>query len=404
MGTPKDKVKLNVGGKIFETTATTLEIAGKNSLFGAMFDDNWNLHSDSAVTHEHFIDRDPDYFAVLLNLLRTGELYIPPNIDKKLLYREADYYGILDHVRSAEWGPFDGNRARLARSITGWPAADGEVAGAIRTSPSGWCCVRQGSVVRVYDWMLDEHPIIHTGNDKVNDVCWVDLENIAISSDEKLANGGMGLFNASTGKSRYKFQVTDKLNDLAPFATASTLAFVSDYKLFSSCENTGGDHGIGVWDLVTGKLIDFLHRPRYCKHEKAIQLQWLHGTNCLMALYLYPKNDIVLFDFRENNIVWSLANNRNKGYFCAIIDAITIEESSSICAVDWYVGLGFMDLRSTDVGVNWRTTIRPSSVACCPKLAFHEGQLFASMGNRIAVYFGSDWLLTSQLRHSLSNS
>uniref|UniRef100_A0A3Q7I351 Uncharacterized protein n=1 Tax=Solanum lycopersicum TaxID=4081 RepID=A0A3Q7I351_SOLLC len=33
---------------------------------------------------------------------------------KKLLYREARYYGILDHVRSAKWGLFDGNMARLA--------------------------------------------------------------------------------------------------------------------------------------------------------------------------------------------------------------------------------------------------------------------------------------------------
>ena len=58
MGTPKDKVKLNVGGKMFETTATTLAGAGRNSFFGAIFDENWNLHSDGAIT-EHFIDRNP---------------------------------------------------------------------------------------------------------------------------------------------------------------------------------------------------------------------------------------------------------------------------------------------------------------------------------------------------------
>ena len=63
MGTPNGRVKLNVGGRIFETTATNLEFAGENSFFRAMLDDNWN----SAIT-EHFIDRNPDCFGVLLDL------------------------------------------------------------------------------------------------------------------------------------------------------------------------------------------------------------------------------------------------------------------------------------------------------------------------------------------------
>ena len=55
MGTLNGRVKLNVGGRIVKTTATTLEFAGKNSFFRDMLDDNWN----SAIT-EHFIDRNPD--------------------------------------------------------------------------------------------------------------------------------------------------------------------------------------------------------------------------------------------------------------------------------------------------------------------------------------------------------
>ncbi|BBH08602.1 hypothetical protein Prudu_020836 [Prunus dulcis] len=87
MGIQKDRVRFNVGGRIFETTATTLANAGRNSMFGAMFDENWNLQSDNS--NEYFIDRNPDCFAVLLDLLRTQELHIPANMSEKLLYREA---------------------------------------------------------------------------------------------------------------------------------------------------------------------------------------------------------------------------------------------------------------------------------------------------------------------------
>ncbi|KAK4731849.1 hypothetical protein R3W88_024837 [Solanum pinnatisectum] len=326
-----------------------------------MFDDNWNLHSDSAIT-EHFIDRNPDCFGVLLDLLRTGELYIPPKIDKELLYREAGYYGILDHVRSAKWGLFDGNKGRLAQSIA-------------LASPSGWCCVAQGSVVRVYDWMLEEHPIIHIEHNKVNNVCWVDSET----------DGGIELFNASTGELRYKFQVTDRSSGLAPFATASTLEFGSDYKLFSSCDTAGDYHGIGVWGLVTGKVIDFLHRPPHCSHKNATRLQKLHGTNCLMALYSSPKNDICLFD------------NYNKHCSNVIRDALSIEESGSICVLGSNECLGFEDFRSTDASVNWRSKDFVSGM-CFPKLAFHKEQLFSSVYDSISVYCGSDWLPTSKLR------
>lgn len=39
MESQKDRVKVDVGGKKFETTATTLTDAGRNSFFGAIFDE-----------------------------------------------------------------------------------------------------------------------------------------------------------------------------------------------------------------------------------------------------------------------------------------------------------------------------------------------------------------------------
>ncbi|KAI3883476.1 hypothetical protein MKX03_014161, partial [Papaver bracteatum] len=126
-------------------------------MLGAMLDDIWKLQPRE-VNEEYFIDRNPDCFSVLLDLLGTGELHVPPNIPEKLLYREAHYYGLLDHVRTAKWGQFDSNRLILTGTVSG-QAPSG--CAAIRESPDGGCDVAHGTIVRVYDWMLQEHPPIN---------------------------------------------------------------------------------------------------------------------------------------------------------------------------------------------------------------------------------------------------
>ncbi|WMV36343.1 hypothetical protein MTR67_029728 [Solanum verrucosum] len=375
MGIQKDRVKFNVGGRIFETTATTLANAGRNSLFGAMFDDEWNLNSDATII-EHFIDRNPNCFSVLLDLLRTGELYLPQNLPEKLLYREALFYGLLDHVRSAKWGPFDGNRLRLACSVTGQAPGDGT---AIRAGPDGGCCVAHGSMVHVYDWMMED--------------------------------GGMGLFSASTGELRYKFNVKHE-NQVKSY-TAGALSFSSDYKLFSSCKGRSNEYGIGVWDQVTGKQIDFFYEPPGWSLGDADKLQWLHGTNCLLVATLFPRKDncyISLLDFRDKSMVWSwsdigtpITDERR------VRDAIAMEETSSICVVNEYEDLGFMDLRRNAGSVRWSSRSRlmkgkMPDEPCYPKLALHDGQLFSSMNDCISVFCGPDWVLTSRLRRSYGGS
>lgn len=407
MGVQKDRVRFNVGGRIFETTATTLAIAGRNSLFGAMFDENWDLQPTAG---EHFIDRNPDCFAVLVDLLRTGELCIPSHIPEKLLYREALFYGLLDHVRAAKWGPFDGNMLHLTRSVPGLAPGDGT---AIRAGPDGGCCVAHGSMVHVYDWMMEEHPPINLDYQRVNDAVWVDSESIVMSACERLGrdDGGMGLFSASTGELRYKFHVTH--DDQVKSFTGGALSFTSDYKLFSSCKGRSNEYGIGVWDQVTGKQIDFFYEPPGWSLGEADKLQWLHGTNCLLVATLFPRKDncyISLLDFRDKNMVWAwsdvgapITDERR------VRDAIAMEESNSICVVNEYEDLGFMDLRRAAGAVRWSSRSRlmkgkMPDEPCYPKLALHQGQLFSSMNDSISVFCGSDWVLTSRLRNSYGGS
>uniref|UniRef100_I1MT29 BTB domain-containing protein n=1 Tax=Glycine max TaxID=3847 RepID=I1MT29_SOYBN len=378
MGVQKDRVKFNVGGRVMETTSTTLANAGRNSMFGAMFDDNWNLiPNNDNNKNERFIDRNPDCFAILLDLLRTGELHVPPNIPEKLLYREALYYGLLDHVRAAKWGPFDGNRLRLSRSLQGQAPGDGT---AVRAGPDGGCCVAHGSMVHVYDWMLEEHRPLNLDYQRVNDVGWVDSDNVVIGVSERLGrgDGGMGLFSSHTGELRYKFHV---------------------------CHD----------NQVTGKQIDFFYEPLGWSLGDADKLQWMEGSNCLLVATMFPRKDncyISLLDFRDKKMVWCWSD---VGAPFAVDekrvrDAIAMEDNNSICVVNEFEDLGFMDLRSSAANsIRWSSRSRlmkgkMPEEPCYPKLALHGGQLFSSMNDCISVFCGPEWVLTSRLRRSYGGS
>ncbi|GLT85363.1 hypothetical protein SLE2022_035540 [Rubroshorea leprosula] len=410
MGIQKDRIKFNVGGRIFETTATTLGNAGRDSFFGPLFDDNWNfLRANN--NQEFFIDRNPDCFAILLDLLRTGDLHIPSNVPERLLYREAAFYGLSDHVRSAKWGPFDGNRLRLCRSVTGRAPGDGT---AIRAGPDGGCAVAHGSMVHVFDWMLEEHPPINLDYQRVNDIGWVNTDGIVISACERLgtADGGMGLFTSSTGELRYKFNVVHD-NQVKSYA-AGALSFSPDYKIFSSCKGRSNEYGVGVWDQVTGKQIDFFYESPGWSLGDADKLQWLDRRNCLLVATLFPRKDncyISMLDFREKRMVWSWSDIEAPVTVDEkrVRDAIAMEESNSICVVNEYEDLGFIDLRMSGGSVRWSSRSRLNKgkmpdESCYPKLALHEGQLFSSMNDCISVFCGPDCVLTSRLRRSYGDS
>ncbi|KAI3880972.1 hypothetical protein MKX03_007818 [Papaver bracteatum] len=374
MGMQTDKVRFNVGGKVFETTATTVANACRSSI---------------EVNDEYFIDRDPECFSVLLNLLRTCELYLPPNIPKKLLYKEALFYGLLENVRTAKWGRFDGYQLNLASSVKGCAPHD---CTAIRASPNGGCAVAHGSFVHVYNWMLEEHAPLILDYRKVNDIGWIDLENIVVSAAKRSGerDGEMGLFSSSTGDLRHRYEFKGQ--------TAGSLCLNSNNKIFASC--TGG---IGMWDQVTGEQTDFFNEPSDYPLRDADKIQWLNGSNCLFVTALFPWRDtshISLLDFRIKTRVWSWSNkvHAREKY---IHDAIAIEESNAICVAGYDEDLGFIDLRSTIGTIRWNPITRKNKTSLCyPKITLHGGQIFYSRGSNdgISVFSGPEYsLLTSSL-------
>ncbi|GJU17186.1 BTB/POZ domain-containing protein [Tanacetum coccineum] len=383
-----DGVRFNVGGKFFETTSTTLAAARRESYFGAMFDENGDIQMNPA--NEHFIDRNPDCFAVLLDLLRTWELYIPQNVPEKIVYREAMFYGLMDRIRSAKWVPIDGNRLQPSKSVIIHAPGDNT---SIRASPDGGCCVAHGSMVHIYDWMLEEYPPINLDYRQVNDAGWVgpvDPTGLVISTCE----AGNGLFDSTTGELKYKFDVTHE--GVVKSYTSSALTFDDGCNLFSSCKGQSNEYGIGVWDQNTGQQVDFFYEPPGWSLGDADKLQWFNGSNCLLVATLFPRKDncyISLLDFRSKSMVWSWSDNGS------------VESSVANGLED----LGFMDFRSDSGSVRWSsrsqlTKGKMPKEPCYPKLALHEGQLFSSTNDRISVFCGSDWVLTSRLKGSIGGS
>ncbi|KAL9538235.1 hypothetical protein MBANPS3_011088 [Mucor bainieri] len=70
-----EKVRLNVGGNMFETSLSTLR-RDTNSLLATMFSGRHLISAESDGSY--FIDRDPSHFRLVLNYLR--DLRIPPTI------------------------------------------------------------------------------------------------------------------------------------------------------------------------------------------------------------------------------------------------------------------------------------------------------------------------------------
>lgn len=100
-----DIIKLSIGGKEFKTTRGTL-VADQKSMLARMFektDDSAILPAASKDENgAYFIDRDPRYFNVVLNFLRTGVVEINETIDLNFLLLEANYYGIDGMIEKIE--------------------------------------------------------------------------------------------------------------------------------------------------------------------------------------------------------------------------------------------------------------------------------------------------------------
>mmetsp|Transcript_27567 Transcript_27567/g.30695 ORF Transcript_27567/g.30695 Transcript_27567/m.30695 type:complete len:295 (+) Transcript_27567:3-887(+) len=102
--TPKDvTVKLNVGGRKYQTKTSTLTMY-PNSLLARMFC-NENLASITQPNSdgEYFIDRNGRYFEYILDFYRIGKMIVPTTVPTEALQEEIDFFQLpisVDELQS----------------------------------------------------------------------------------------------------------------------------------------------------------------------------------------------------------------------------------------------------------------------------------------------------------------
>ncbi len=90
-------VELNVGGRAFTTTRSTLCKHG-DSMLAAMFCGDLEP-GQTDVQGRFFIDRNGDLFAVIISYLRGELLQLPAfGIQRQALAAEAHFYQVTGHI------------------------------------------------------------------------------------------------------------------------------------------------------------------------------------------------------------------------------------------------------------------------------------------------------------------
>ncbi|XP_065195579.1 BTB/POZ domain-containing protein KCTD5-like [Sycon ciliatum] len=94
---PSEWVRLNVGGKLFMTTRSTL-CKREDSFLSRLCQDDPGLPTYKDENGAYLIDRDPDYFSPILNYLRHGKLCVNEGVSMHAILEEAEFYNIASLV------------------------------------------------------------------------------------------------------------------------------------------------------------------------------------------------------------------------------------------------------------------------------------------------------------------
>ncbi|XP_030472638.2 protein ENDOPLASMIC RETICULUM-ARRESTED PEN3 [Syzygium oleosum] len=340
-----DSIKLNVGGKLFETTASTLRSAGPDSLLSAL--------SSRAAQDPNpiFIDRDPDVFSVILSLLRTDRLPSTAlRFSKHDLADEAIYYGVDSRLRSAmSPPPLAGIDASVVATIR--PASDG-FPSALFAHPDGSVWIAHGGQISSYDWNLSHSATIRTHFDDVTSIHRVWPE-IAAAGSESAA--GLHFYDFSSGLHVGAAHWNDPTDPRIYKAWVTAVAD-SPGSVYAAFECPHRENCILEVDKSTLQIASVLGRQpgSSTKHMAAGKLAWLPemgllaGSAVMCGAFGYS-GYIRLWDARSGKVVWETSepgSGRSSRYGDSFADVDADADSSRLFKVCSKSGdLGMADLR-----------------------------------------------------------
>lgn len=153
-------IRLNVGGRLFTTTRTTLCRDTRSFLYRLCRDDP-QLDVDTDESGAYLIDRDPSYFGPVLNYLRHGKLVLDKNLTEEGLLEEAEFYNIADLVTLVRDKMADRNlhktQVHVSKVFRVLQCSEEELTQMVSTMSDGWNFEQLVSIGSSYKYGSEDH-------------------------------------------------------------------------------------------------------------------------------------------------------------------------------------------------------------------------------------------------------
>ncbi|KAK9920450.1 hypothetical protein M0R45_029005 [Rubus argutus] len=388
-----DRIKLNVGGKLFETTLSTIQTGGSDSLLAAL------SSRTSDDPDPVFIDRDPEIFSVILSLLRSDGLpSTARRFSKQELADEALYYGIESQLKTAMLPPpFSGIDASIVTTVH--PASDG-LPSAITAGGDGSIWIAHGGQISSYDWNLSHAGTIRTHLEDINSICRVYPEIAAVGSESDF---GLHFYDFSGVRNMGSIHWTDPA-DPRIFKSRVTAISNSPSSVFAAFDCPHRENCILVIDKSTLKVVSELSRQSgsSAKNLAVGKLTWLPetglvvGSSVTCGAFGYS-GYIRMWDPRSKEVVWETnepGSGRSSRFGDSFADVdVDVDESTLFKVCSKSGDLAMADLRNLgddpwvylqDKNPSMRNTkggADSNSVICC-----YKSQAFVSRGGALEVW------------------
>ncbi|CAK7324908.1 unnamed protein product [Dovyalis caffra] len=294
-----DRVKLNVGGKLFETTISTLQSGGPDSLLSTLS----TLPSHDPI----FVDRDPEIFSVLLFLLRSNHLpSTARRFSKQELDDEALYYGIDSRLRLAiAPPPLSGIDASFVSTI--FPASDGVVSSFNAAADDGSVCVAHGGQISFYDHNLTHVSTVRTHLEEITSIRHVCPDLAAIGSD---STAGLHFYDFSSARYLGSTHWTDSSDPRIYKARVSSIAD-SPSQIFATFDCPHRENCILLIDKSTLQISSEIGRQSgsSSKNTAPGKLTWLPETGAIIGSAVTSgafgySGYIRMWDPRSGEVIW----------------------------------------------------------------------------------------------------